>query len=388
LVIYPIYYSSSFYTIEMADGKRNAIVFPKGGTTEKPVPGAGDSNNLLSTIPISELPDLVKEKLDFKAVKKRLSQSNPSRRISIPTPAQSFFPLSIREKFKIRDTLGSGAYAQVWKVIDRDTEEEWAMKVVFKNRAFSQKRLDQEIEALKKAKHPNIICLRDISSDENHLYLRQDLAKGGCLFDFLIDSGGFSEDKIALVMYQLFKAVAYLHSIGIVHRDIKLENILLGEKEDCSKILLSDFGVVAILEDNDRLNQDGQASETSVRSGTRFRPVMASHVGSVTYMAPEFFQGKKYDQSVDIWACGVLLYMMLSLRSPFGNEDNDEKDQAEQISRIIEADYHFQFKIFQTRTLEVQDLINHMLVAEPSERITATEAMRHLWFKKFGLDEP
>jgi len=80
--------------------------------------------------------------------------------------------------------------------------------------------------------------------------------------------------------------------------------------------------------------------------------------------------------------------MMLSLRSPFGNEDNDEKDQAEQISRIIEADYHFQFKIFQTRTLEVQDLINHMLVAEPSERITATEAMRHLWFKKFGLDEP
>jgi len=70
----------------------------------------------------------------------------------------------------------SGAYAQVWKVIDRDTEEEWAMKVIFKNRAFSQKRLDQEVEALKRAVHPSIICLHEFISDENHLYLRQDLS--------------------------------------------------------------------------------------------------------------------------------------------------------------------------------------------------------------------
>ena len=117
------------------------------------------------------------------------------------------------------------------------------MKVVFKNKTLNQKRLALEVEALTRAKHPNICCLREFSSDDNHLYLLQDLfiflflcfflrriklkqihdrAKGGCLFDALIDSGGFDEKTCAIIMKRLLEAVAYLHEIGIVHRDIKV----------------------------------------------------------------------------------------------------------------------------------------------------------------------
>jgi len=343
--------------------------------------GAGANSSTLTPTsatapPVNVLPDLVLERLENQKLR------SPSRRISTPNLDQQIFPLAIRERFKIREMLGSGGYAQVWRVIDRETDEEFAMKVVFKNRSFNQKRLDQEIEALKRVKHPNIISLQEVTSDENHLYIRQELAKGGCLFDLLVESGGFPEEKVVLVMKQLLEAVVYLHEIGIIHRDIKLENILLGQKGDFSTIKLSDFGVVRILEEREK-----EEEQQSKSRGTRYRPVMVSHVGSVAYMAPEFFSGQKYDNSVDIWACGVMLYIMLSLRSPFGNEDNDEKDEVEQIQRIVKADFHFSYKVFQTRSQEVQDLICKMLKVNSSERVTAYEALQHPWFKMINPTE-
>jgi len=134
--------------------------------------------------PLPDLSPMVKDLLDVSKarVARRLSSSgsssstsSSSRRMSVLTASQTAFPEVLRERFRIREVLGSGAYAQVWRVIDRDTDEEWAMKVIFKSRAFSQRRLEQEVEALKRAVHPSIVRLHEITSDDLHLFLRQDL---------------------------------------------------------------------------------------------------------------------------------------------------------------------------------------------------------------------
>ena len=133
--------------------------------------------------PLPDLSPMVKDLLDVSKarVARRLSSSgsssstSSSRRMSVLTASQTAFPEVLRERFRIREVLGSGAYAQVWRVIDRDTDEEWAMKVIFKSRAFSQRRLEQEVEAFKRAVHPSIVRLHEITSDDLHLFLRQDL---------------------------------------------------------------------------------------------------------------------------------------------------------------------------------------------------------------------
>jgi len=160
-----------------------------------------------------------------KRLSKRLSFMDHRRKSSMAFDTSIFTP-EILMRYRVVEKLGVGGFADVYKIQDRIDHSCWALKVIFKNRVKNQGRLDQEIEALQRAQHKNIVCLRETIVSEKHLYLRQDLAEGGCLFDLLLDMGGFGEAKTAIVMKGIFEAVAYLHSIGIVHRDIKVFSVL------------------------------------------------------------------------------------------------------------------------------------------------------------------
>ncbi|RKO91647.1 hypothetical protein BDK51DRAFT_49078 [Blyttiomyces helicus] len=261
----------------------------------------------------------------------------------------SIFPQELLLEFTVLGILGS-AYANVHEVCSKKTGERFAMKLIYKERVLNKARLMSEIEAVKRAKHRNIVTCHACFVTDTHIFLILDLADGGCLFDRMLEVD-LTEHECALISRRVLEAIAYLHSIGIVHRDIKtlmrrrvapfnqccwqLENVLMTSKTVNTELKLADFGVVNIVEE-DLARGRGQRL-------ARFN----SFVGSVAYLAPEkypgmtSFAGKPYDESVDVWAFGVMLYMLMSLASPFGNDEADESAEPAQIERIIKAEFDF-----------------------------------------------
>lgn len=180
-------------------------------------------------------------------VSRRMSFSRRLSTGNLVPPKTSIFPASFLDKYTVQELLGtyasllaflflsscfrrvqgrprSGAYAEVYKVVSKADGTAYALKVIFKERVKDKKRLDLEIRALQRAHHPTIVCLVETFSDDKHTFLLQDLARGGCLFDTLIELGGLGEPKTALVMKRMLEAVQYLHSIDMVHRDIKVRD--------------------------------------------------------------------------------------------------------------------------------------------------------------------
>ncbi|KCV72229.1 CAMK protein kinase [Fonticula alba] len=449
----------------------------------------------------------------------------------IPLPA---FPPDFLERYEIVRVLGFGAYAEVYEAVERTPERRrFAVKVVFTDRIRNRRRLDNEIAAMKAAGyHPGMICLRETISHGRFLLLRTDLARGGTLFDVLIDHGGFGEALTSRIMRNLFEAVDFIHNIPLIHRDIKLENILIADPNDPSSILLCDFGVVRALTDEEfahfhaqgetspllepaeegvstpisddaetdteeeeeeeedeaarhlgpggmaasgpatrlpltppgssesspplgdsplaagpglggggggsgshsdgtrsasgpqaeeALQQEQPLQEGQCRSGSALGPEGAeapfgdqvvimrgkqsaaraarraayakSQVGSLDYMPPEVFIGDHaHGPPFDVWSCGVVLFMMLSLTSPFGEDygpggcyhqpcpkGEDLPGEQGQLRRIIRCQYHYGAPAWRMRSPESMDLISRLLVKDPAERLTASEALAHPW---------
>ncbi|KXS14266.1 kinase-like protein, partial [Gonapodya prolifera JEL478] len=216
-------------------------------------------------------------------------------------------------------------------------------------------RLATELSALRLATHPRIVRLHDSLHTPAHLFLVTDLGAGGCLFDRMMDVD-MSERQCATVVRQVVEAVEYLHGVGVVHRDFKVRR-LRGPK-------VADFGSASLPTPRRR----------------------HSHIGTVAYMAPEFFAGHLYDEKVDCWAVGVLMYMLLSLTSPFGNDDNTPgAAEAEQVERISRGDFApFSGPAWANKSDASKDLIRRLFQVNPNERLSAAEAMDHPWFDVSG----
>ncbi|KXS12506.1 kinase-like protein, partial [Gonapodya prolifera JEL478] len=225
-------------------------------------------------------------------------------------------------------------------------------------------RLATELAALRLASHPRIVRLYDSLHTPTHLFLVTDLCSGGCLFDRMMDVD-MSERQCATVVRQVAEAVEYLHGVGVVHRDIKLENVLMCSPDPTDfSIKLADFGSASLPTPRRR----------------------HSHIGTVAYMAPEYFAGHPYDEKVDCWAVGVLMYMLLSLTSPFGNDDNTPgAAEAEQVERITRGDFApLSGPAWASKSDASKDLIRRLLQVDPNERLSAAEAMDHPWFDVSG----
>lgn len=148
-----------------------------------------------------------------------------------------------------------------------------------------------EITILQKIHHPNCTGLRDFFESDNHLYLITEEARGGELFDRIIAKGYFYEKDAAQLVRQIVKAMAYIHGLGIVHRDLKPENILFKSKEDDSEILITDFGLSKAL--------------------TSPEDYLKTACGTPGYVSPEILRGEKYGKPTDMWAVGVIAYVIL-----------------------------------------------------------------------------
>ncbi|UNI17876.1 Calcium/calmodulin-dependent protein kinase [Purpureocillium takamizusanense] len=274
-----------------------------------------------------------------------------------PAQVQAQAPQIQPCRYKVGKTLGAGSYSVVKECVHIDTGRYYAAKVINKRlMAGREHMVRNEIAVLKKVSmgHQNILTLVDYFETMNNLYLVTDLALGGELFDRICRKGSYYESDAADLIRATLSAVAYLHDHGIVHRDLKPENLLFRTPEDNADLLIADFGLSRIMDEE------------------RFH-VLTTTCGTPGYMAPEIFKKTGHGKPVDLWALGVITYFLLCGYTPFDRDSDFEEMQA-----ILNADYSFTpVEYWRGVSSHAKDFIRRCLTIDHTRRITAHEALQH-----------
>jgi len=261
--------------------------------------------------------------------------------------------------YKKLNFLGEGSFAAVYRVQNRITDSIRAMKIINKSASCSaedDKEIFNEINILRTLDHPNILKIFEFYSNKESYSIVTELCSGGELFQEIVDKGPFNENYSAYVMFQILSAINYCHNMKIVHRDLKPENILIvdRDKNNYPRIKICDFGTSKMFEKG---------------------AIQRKLVGSSYYIAPEVLK-KHYDEKCDLWSCGVILYILLSGRPPFGGENDKEI-----MERVSIGKYDLQSSPFNKISKNGIDLIQKLLIMDPKKRISAQDALLHPWFK-------
>uniref|UniRef100_A0A3P8SBI1 calcium/calmodulin-dependent protein kinase n=1 Tax=Amphiprion percula TaxID=161767 RepID=A0A3P8SBI1_AMPPE len=249
-----------------------------------------------------------------------------------------------------------GAFSVVRRCVKLCTGQEYAAKIINTKKlsARDHQKLEREARICRLLKHPNIVRLHDSISEEGFHYLLFDLVTGGELFEDIVAREYYSEADASHCIQQILEAVLHCHQMGVVHRDLKPENLLLASKCKNAAVKLADFGLAI------EVQGDQQA--------------WFGFAGTPGYLSPEVLRKEAYGKPVDIWACGVILYILLVGYPPFWDEDQHKLYQ-----QIKAGAYDFPSPEWDTVTPEAKNLINQMLTINPAKRITAQEALKHPW---------
>ncbi|XP_077001071.1 calcium/calmodulin-dependent protein kinase type 1B isoform X2 [Tamandua tetradactyla] len=248
----------------------------------------------------------------------------------------------ISRVYEIREKLGSGAFSEVVLAQERGSAHLVALKCIPKKALRGKEALvENEIAVLRRVSHPNIVALEDVHESPSHLYLAMELVTGGELFDRIMERGSYTEKDASHLVGQVLGAVSYLHSLGIVHRDLK-----------DSKIMVSDFGL------------------SKIQAGN----MLGTACGTPGYVAPELLEQKPYGKAVDMWALGVISYILLCGYPPFYDESDPEL-----FSQILRASYEFDSPFWDDISESAKDFIRHLLERDPQKRFTCQQALQHLW---------
>jgi len=278
--------------------------------------------------------------------------------------------------------LGFGTYGAVYCGINSSNGDRVALKVISK-KGTDQSSFRRETTALLRISdngaHPNISCLRDVYEDDNYYYLVLDLICGGEIFDHLVNDGVFSEDNAIRLMRQAASALFFLHTIGVVHADLKPENLMLcSASREHGTLRIIDFGSARVDDDN-RYHVDGTEKPVSLRSEVS--------TGTVAYWAPErFVKGSEATPATDMWSTGVILYIMLTGVHPFDPEGcTDDKVVEERIKSNPKAPFNTQ--CINRLSPSAIDLIEKLMDPDPSKRLDAAGMLEHSWIKGY-ISEP
>ncbi|XP_071375814.1 serine/threonine-protein kinase DCLK2 [Centroberyx affinis] len=279
-----------------------------------------------------------------------------SNRLSPEVNGNRCLPIStVLDKYKIGKVIGDGNFAVVKECVERSTGKEYALKIIDKAKCSGKEHLiENEVAVLRKVKHPNIIMLIEEVDTPSELCLVMELVKGGDLFDAITSSAKYTERDASIMVYNLAGALKYLHSMNIVHRDIKPENLLVFEYPDGTKSLkLGDFGLATVVEGP-----------------------LYTVCGTPTYVAPEIISESGYGLKVDIWAAGVITYILLCGFPPFRSENNLQEDLFDQ---ILVGRLDFPSPYWDNITDSVKELIGKMLQVNVEARYTAQDVLSHPW---------
>ncbi|XP_046887836.1 calcium/calmodulin-dependent protein kinase (CaM kinase) II gamma 1 isoform X1 [Hypomesus transpacificus] len=260
------------------------------------------------------------------------------------------------DDYQLYEELGKGAFSVVRRCVKKSSGQEYAAKIINTKKlsARDHQKLEREARICRLLKHPNIVRLHDSISEEGFHYLVFDLVTGGELFEDIVAREYYSEADASQCINQILESVNHIHQHDIVHRDLKPENLLLASKLKGAAVKLADFGLAI------EVQGDQQA--------------WFGFAGTPGYLSPEVLRKDPYGKPVDIWACGVILYILLVGYPPFWDEDQHKLYQ-----QIKAGAYDFPSPEWDTVTPEAKNLINQMLTINPAKRITSEQALKHPW---------
>ena len=255
------------------------------------------------------------------------------------------------------EILGEGTSAVVRRGIKKETGEAFAIKIIDKSALGEQEKesLQNELKIMGIVDHPNIVRIYEYYDCHGVIFIVMELMSGGELFDHIVEVEHYTEQKAAEVFRPIVDAVRYCHSLGIVHRDLKPENLLYTTKNDDAILKVSDFGYAKFL-----IPKSGEHLSTAC--------------GSPSYIAPEIVGGKGYDNKVDCWSLGVILYVMLCGFPPFYAEENSEL-----FTLICSGKFEFHSPYWDTISDSAKDLIKKLLIVQPEKRLSTDEILNHPW---------
>ncbi|XP_006162962.1 serine/threonine-protein kinase 33 [Tupaia chinensis] len=270
---------------------------------------------------------------------------------------------AIEEIYTFGRILGQGSFGMVIEATDKETETKWAIKKVNKEKAGSSavKLLEREVNILKSVKHEHIIHLEQVFETPKKMYLVMELCEDGELKGILDRKGHFSENETRWIIQSLASAIAYLHSNDIVHRDLKLENVMVkssfidANNEMTLNIKVTDFGL-------------------AVKKHGRSEAMLQTTCGTPIYMAPEVINAHEYSQQCDIWSIGVIMYTLLCGEPPF--LANSEEKLFELIRK---GELHFEDPVWNSISDCAKSVLKQLLKVDPAHRITAKELLDNQW---------
>ena len=268
---------------------------------------------------------------------------------------------NINNIYEIKKTLGKGKFGQVKLGIHKESGKQVAIKIINKKHleVTDLEQIKSEIDILKIAKHPNIIKLYDVYENEKYIYIIMEYCPGGDLFSYIEKSDfKLKEERAAEIIHKLCTAVFFLHQYGIIHRDLKPENILMTDNTENADIRLVDFGLGKILGPGEKCDEP---------------------FGTFSYVAPEVLQEKPYDHKVDLFAIGVITYLLVAGFLPFDDE-NSEKEIARQ---TVYEPTPYPKKIWDKISNEAKMLVDNLLEKDPNKRMDLQEVLQSKWLIKF-----
>ncbi|XP_053139508.1 serine/threonine-protein kinase 33 isoform X2 [Hemicordylus capensis] len=272
---------------------------------------------------------------------------------------------AIQQIYSFGRKLGQGSFGVVIEVTHKETGIKWAIKKMNREKAGSSavRLLEREVSILKRVNHKHIIHLEEVFETPKRMYLVMELCENGELKEILQRKGHFTENETRHIIQSLASAIAYLHRNDIVHRDLKLENILVKssdideENEMKLNIKVTDFGLAV---------QKMGGSES----------MFQSTCGTPIYMAPEVIGAHDYSQQCDVWSIGVIMYMLLCGDPPFMAGSEEKLFEA-----IKKGDLHFKHSIWESVSETAKHVLQLLLKVDPAHRITANELLDNQWIR-------
>ncbi|KAG5549770.1 hypothetical protein RHGRI_014918 [Rhododendron griersonianum] len=269
----------------------------------------------------------------------------------------------LNRDYQLCEELGRGRFGIVYRCLSTASGSPFACKSIDKRLLSDDPTdrdcLDKEPKILTLLSgHPNVLQIHKVYDDEDYLHIITDLCDSPDLYTRLAAGGKFSEPDAASILQQLVSAVAYCHRVGVAHRDIKPDNVLFDSRYN--KVKLADFG-----------------SAEWFGGGT-----MSGVVGTPYYVAPEVLSGREYNEKVDVWSAGVILYIMLAGVPPFYGDTAVEIFEA-----VMRGNLRFPTRIFRSVSPEAKDLLRKMICKDVSRRLSAEQVLRHPWIINGGMTQ-